>query len=277
MEAVPEGDGMMESVRVPTVDGLSLAAVLSRGRRADVIIWLHGISVNKDEYLGFFRDGATRFKSKDISSIRFDFRGHGESDGSSLDFSVIAQILDLQAIMRLAEREFGLSARIHLVAASFGAPPAVFAAARYPTRVHSVSLIAPVLSYQRTFLNPETEWTRELFSAEKLQLLDETGRLYFDSAFCIGPRLVEEMRLLSPIATLASLRQPVLVIHGNRDSMVPYDATVQACSGLEHVRLVTLKGADHGFMQEGDEEGVSPQSVANKAKIFRLIEEQLGC
>lgn len=267
----------MESVRVRTVDGFNLAAVLSRTDGADVVIWLHGISVDKDEYLGFFRDGAMRLEGNGISSIRFDFRGHGDSGGSSLDFSVIAQNLDVQAIMRLAEREFGLRVRIHFIAASFGAPPAVFTAARYGTRVHSVSLIAPVLSYERTFLAPETEWARELFSVEKLQQLDHTGRLYFDGEFCIGPRLVEEMRLLSPSAALAGIPQPVLVIHGDRDSMVPYDATVQACGDLKHVRLVTLNGADHGFMQEGDEEGVSPESVANKEKIYRLIEEQLGC
>ena len=277
MEAMHEGVEMMESVRVPTVDGYDLAAVLSRGSGADVAIWLHGISVDKDEYLGFFRDGAKRLQSKGISSIRFDFRGHGDSGGNSLDFSVITQNLDVQAIMRLAEREFGLRARIHLVAASFGAPPAVFAAARYRSRVHTVSLIAPVLSYRRTFLEPETEWTGELFSEEKLQQLEHTGRLYFDPEFCIGPGLVEEMRLLSPTATLASLPQPVLVVHGDRDSMVPYDATVQACAGLEHVRLVTLNGADHGFMQEGDEEGVSPESVANKDKVYGLIEEHIGC
>ena len=85
------------------------------------------------------------------------------------------------------------------------------------------------------------------------------------------------MRLLFPIGALSDLRQRVLVIHGDRDSMVPYDATVQACRDLAHVKLVTIHGADHGFMQEGDEEGLSPQSLANKDRIYRLIEEHLEC
>lgn len=267
----------MEPLRVHTIDGFDLSTLLSRGDSREVIIWMHGIAVNKDEYLGFFRDGAQRFANKGITSIRFDFRGHGESSGSSLDFSVVAQNLDVRAVMSLAQRQFGPGAPIHVVGASFGAPPAVFLAARHPEAVHSVSLIAPVLSYHRTFLNPETDWAKELFSREKLRQLDDTGRLYFDAEFCIGHRLVEEMRIIRPASALADLQQRVLVVHGDRDSMVPYDATVEACRGLHHVKLVTLNGADHGFMQEGDEDGVSPQSIANKERIYRMIEEHLRC
>lgn len=268
---------MMESLLVRTVDGFDLSTVLSRGASSEVIIWMHGIAVNKDEYLGFFREGAQRFADKGITSIRFDFRGHGESGGSSLDFSIVAQNLDARAIMGLAQRQCGPGSRIHVVGASFGAPPAIFLAARYPEAVHSVSLIAPVLSYHRTFLVPETDWAKELFSPEKLRQLDDTGRLYFDSEFCIGHRLVEEMRIVRPATALAELRQRVLVVHGDRDSMVPYDATAQVCRNLPHVNLVTLNGADHGFMEEGDEEGVSPQSIANKKRTYRMLEEHLRC
>ncbi len=265
----------MDARRVNTVDGYEISIVLSRGGSREVVIWMHGISVDKDEYLGFFRDGAQRFAENGVTSIRFDFRGHGDSSGSSLDFSVVGQNLDVRAIMALAQRQFGSGSRIHVVGASFGAPPAIFAAARYPDAVHSVSLIAPVLSYQRTFLEPETDWARDLFSPQRLRELEDTGRLYFDSEFCIGHRLVEEMRVIRPDIALAGIQQRVLVVHGDRDSMVPYDVTVQACRGLQHVKLVTLNGADHGFMQEGDEEGVSPQSVANKERIYCMLEEHL--
>lgn len=267
----------MEDLRVHTIDGFDLAAVVSRGPTNDVIIWMHGISVDKDEYLGFFREGARWFAKRGPSSIRFDFRGHGASSGSPLDFTVVGQNLDVRAIVDSARQQFGAGARLHIVAASFGSPPAIFAAHRYPKAVHSISLIAPVLSYERTFLQPETEWAKEIFSRDRLQELDKTGRLYFDESFYIGHHLVEEMRLINPIGALAQLKQRVLVVHGDRDSMVPYDATVAACRGLEHVRVVTLEGADHGFVEPGDEEGQLPGSVANKDRIFRLVEENLRC
>ncbi|MBI4556877.1 MAG: alpha/beta fold hydrolase [Candidatus Hydrogenedentes bacterium] len=267
----------MEDLRVHTIDGFDLAAVVTRGRTDDVIIWMHGISVDKDEYLGFFREGALWFANRGPSSIRFDFRGHGASSGTPLDFTVVGQNLDVRAILDLARRQFGAGARLHIVAASFGSPPAIFAGHRYPKVVLSVSLIAPVLSYERTFLVPETEWAKAIFSKDQLDQLDQTGRLYFDESFYIGHHLVEEMRLINPVGALTQLKQRVLVVHGDRDSMVPYDATHTACRGLEHVRLVTLKGADHGFVEPDDEEGRLPGSVANKERILRLVEEHLQC
>lgn len=277
MDRHPSGADVMEEFRLHTLDGYHIAAVLTRADSSDVVIWTHGISVDKDEYLGFFRDGAQWLARKGITSIRFDFRGHGGSSGSSLDFSIVGQNLDTRAVIEFVQQEFSGRARIHVVGASFGAAPAIFAAARYSDTIESVALISPVLSYVRTFLKPETEWAKELFSDDQLRALYNSGRLYLDSTFCIGPRLVEEMWIIRPDTELRHLSQRVLAIHGNRDSMVPFDATVQACRGLEHVVFVTLQGADHGFMQEGDEEGLTPQSLANKEAIFRKLEDHIRC
>lgn len=265
----------MTHLRLRSPDGYDLAAVLTPAGHTDVVIWMHGISVDKDEYLGFFRDGAEWLARRDIASVRFDFRGHGQSAGTSLDFSIAGQNLDVRAVMEFVRHRFHPKARLHLVGASFGAPPAVFAAERYQRAIASVSLISPVLSYRRTFLRPETEWAQELFSTNHLQDLYESGRLYFDETFCISPRLVEEMWIVRPDVALRGLSQRVLVIHGDRDSMVPYDATFEACRELGHVRLVTLAGADHGFMHEDDEEGVTRESLANKERIFSELEAHI--
>ena len=261
---------MDQKTRIRTADGYELDAIMTRGERSDMIIWMHGISVDKDEYLGFFRDGANALAREGYPSIRFDFRGHGDSDGSSLDFSVVGQNLDAEAVIQFARDTNGSSPlRLHLIGASLGAPPAVFAAARHPDMIQTVCLISPVLSYQRTFLKPETEWASELFAEEQMEIMERTGRLQLDTEFCIARHLVEEMRIVRPDVALRELHQPVLVFHGNCDSMVPYDATVEACRDLKQVRLVTMDGIDHGYMILGDDEGLDPKSIANKRNIYR--------
>lgn len=267
---------MDKLARLQTVDGFEIATIITRSTSDRVVIWMHGIAVNKDEYLGFFRDGARFLVDYKVSSVRFDFRGHGDSSGSSMDFSVIGQNMDMKAVLQYVRKQSGLeNPKVHLVAASFGAPPAIFAAARYPDLVRTVCLISPVLSYFRTFLRPETEWASELFTARHLKVAEEGGKLYMDKDFCVGARLVEEMHVIRPDIALAELRQPVLVLHGNRDSMVPYDATVQACDGLRHVKLMTMNGVDHGFMIAGDDEGVDGKSIANKKDIYRQIKRHI--
>jgi len=257
---------------VPTVDGFQLSVVVTEASARDIVIWMHGIAVDKDEYLGFFREGADYLAQEGFTSIRFDFRGHGESSGNSLDFSVVGQNLDVKAVIDYTNEQIAnTGARLHLVAASFGAPPAIFAGARYPDAISSISLISPVLSYKRTFLEPETEWAAEIFTEEQFKALNERGKLLFDQDFWIHIHLVEEMRVVRPDVGLRELRQPVLVFHGDKDSMVPYDVTAQACQGIDNVLLVTMHGVDHGFMLKGDEEGITPGSIENKLAIYRQI------
>lgn len=269
---------MDQQTKLHTVDGFEISTILTQGTRSDIVIWMHGISVNKDEYLGFFRDGTQFLAREGFVSIRFDFRGHGESSGSSLDFSIIGQNLDVKSVIEFARKNCGVkNPRLHVVGASFGAPPAIFAAGRYPDIIHTVCLISPVLSYQRTFLRPETEWTMELFSEEKMKLLEESGQIYLDSEFCISRYLIEEMHVIRPDVALSELKQSVLVFHGNRDSMVPHDATVEICYGLRNVKLVTMDGVDHGFMLEGDDKGTNQGSIANKNTIYRQLLDHLKC
>lgn len=261
---------------VRTVDGFQLSLVVTEAGVRDIVIWMHGITVDKDEYLEFFLEGAHYLAQEGFTSIRFDFRGHGESSGNSLDFSVVGQNLDVKAVINYINEQIAHTrARLHVVAASFGAPPAIFAGARYPDAINSISLISPVLSYKRTFLEPETEWAAEIFSKEQFKALDEQGKLLFDQDFWIHLNLVEEMRIVRPDVGLRELRQPVLVFHGDKDSMVPYDVTAQVCRGVSNIRLVTMHGVDHGFMLEGDDEGMRAGSIENKLAIYRQISNHL--
>jgi uncharacterized protein len=264
------------SVSIKTTDGFKLSAAVDSGDRPDCVVWLHGISVDKDEYLGLFKDGAEFLNASGYSSIRFDFRGHGKSSGSKLDFTVVGQALDTEAAVTYALQKLPITPhRIHLAATSFGAPPAIFAALRHPDVISTVALVAPVLSYRRTFLEPETDWAREIFNEESLERLYREGRLYFDDSFFVGQTLVEEMRLIRPDLALREVNQPVLIAHGDRDSMVPYDATVQACRGVRCVRLEPMAGIDHGHIAEGDDDGTSPASQENKKRLLALLLEHV--
>ena len=158
--------------------------------------------------------------------------------------------------------------RIHLVGASFGAPPAIFGALKLH-RMYSPFSDLPGPVHWQTFIEPSTEWAAELFSKEKRTELDRTGTLYMDSEFCIGHRLLGEMEVIQPDQALEAVTQQVTVVHGDKDSMVPYRVSVAVCSFLRNVHFVTLVGADHGYMKAGDDEGRLEESVANQAKSVR--------
>lgn len=262
---------MKNNIYLKTVDGYDISTEINIAESSDLIIWLHGITETKNEYLNFFKDGSAWFEKNGISSVRFDFRGHGNSSGISSEFSIVGQIIDALTVIDYIKSNFKNSYRIHLVGLSFGAPPSIYLSMKYPDLIKSLTLIAPVLSYKRTFINPETEWAKSLFSETNVNELEKTGKLYFNESFFIGLNLYIEMNLVNPEMFLPKIIQPTLVMHGDKDSMVPYDATNQICKNLSNLNLVTLFGSDHGYMQEGDDEGILKKSKENKIFIYEKI------
>lgn len=259
-----------------TVDGFSISATHTVSDGAEgVVLWLHGITVDKNEYLGFFEDGAEYLEKKGVDSLRIDFRGHGQSSGSSLDFSVAGQMLDLEvALDYLICYYQNPKLKIYVVACSFGAPPAIFMATRR-NMFRKLVLIAPVLSYKRTFLEPETKWAKEIFNEKTLLKAAKTNRLYINPKFPISMRLIEEMVLTKPEIALCELRQPTIVIHGDADSMVPFNVSKSTVKRARCAKLKRFRHMDHGFNDADDEKGTAERSVKNKQRMFKIIERHV--
>jgi len=265
---------MTNSCILKTIDDFELSIMHTEAKGKAVVLWLHGITVDKNEYLNFFKEGSQYLEALGVDSLRIDFRGHGESSGTSLDFSIVGQMMDVEAALnylnqRYSEKGFTL----YIVGCSFGAAPAIFAALRWPKIVKNIILIAPVLSYIRTFIQPETEWGQSIFNVLALSKMEKTKKLYINDDFPISIRLVEEMRLIDPLVALKQLKQGVTIIHGDADSMVPYDVSKQAASAMSTVKLFTFKNMDHGFTDVDDEIGTSLKSQENKKRIYDIISE----
>ena len=266
---------MNRPLRLKTLDGFEISAVHTTiaKRTNHIVLWLHGITVNKDEYLNLFRDGAEYLADHGVDSLRIDFRGHGSSSGSSLDFSIVGQMFDVEsALTYLWKRYSRHQINIHIVGCSFGAPPAIFAAACYPDDVKNLVLIAPVLSYDLTFLAPKTNWAKSIFSKTKLKRMAKTQKLYFNAKFPVSIQLVEEMKIIRPDLALGQLKQKTVLIHGEADSMVPFSVSKELALQTSKVHLIAMNNMDHGFNDADDEQGNDPRSIENKQRIFKIIQ-----
>lgn len=259
---------------IQTCDSFSIAAIHTESNHRSIILWLHGITVNKDEYLNFFRDGADYLSERGLDSLRIDFRGHGESSGTSLDFSIIGQMFDVDAALNYIVQHYSQeNIPLYVIGCSFGAPPAIYAALNNPQLIKGIVLISPVLSYKRTFLNPETEWAQSIFNSRTLSELQNTSKLYLDNDFPISNRLVEEMKLIRPENDITEIKQNIVIIHGDADSMVPYNVSKDIATLSNNIKFFSIPGMDHGFMDENDEEGTGKKSLENKNQIYEIILE----
>jgi pimeloyl-ACP methyl ester carboxylesterase len=264
---------MEKNLTLKTIDNYSISVIHTICKGKGIILWLHGITVNKDEYLNFFSDGVKYLCEKGFDSIRFDFRGHGESSGTSLDFSIVGQMFDVDSVMEYLIGHYQKKLKINIVGCSFGAPAAIFTAINYKIYVKKVILISPVISYKDTFLEPKTEWAKSIFNNKTLSDLKIKKKLFFDENFPISYRLVEEMKIIKPDLAINNVKQNIVLIHGDSDSMVPYAVSRNISKHFKNIKFISVKGMDHGFMDKNDEEGISRKSLNNKMLIYRIIEE----
>ncbi|MHC4155072.1 MAG: alpha/beta hydrolase [Planctomycetota bacterium] len=253
-------------------DGTQLTGILTAPVAPEGSVLLcHGIAVDKNEWNDFYVEVARRLYENTFASLRFDFRGHGESAGRPEDITVAGEALDVAAsASKLIECVGG---RISLVGTSFGAGPAIFYVKKNPELVKCLVLLCPVLDYVGTFLEPETPWAKEIFCEEGFRQLEETGHIALDEGFEVSRRLIEEFKVVKPWEVLSRVPCPVLTMHGDRDSMVPFRVSEEHGRPNADSEFVRVEGADHGFVEFGDEDGVWAESKANRGFVIQRVSD----
>ena len=195
-----------------------------------------------------------------IATLKFDFRGHGESSGSGEDFSIVGQLIDIEAALQWVRHESGAAgAPISFLGVSFGGGAGALFEHSW-SAFDRLTFFAPVLDYSATFLSGLTAWSRSNFGDASCNEALTENFLLLDGQFKIGHRLLKEMPLLNPLAALRRISKPLQFFHGTADSLVPCRITQDAVDGLPNADVHIIQGMGHGLYVSGDESGVSAAS-----------------
>lgn len=223
------------------------------------IVMAHGITVDKDEN-GAFIQLADELCQAGFAVLRFDFSGHGESEGKSVDMTITRERRDLEAAIDEAKKNYS---EIGLLGASFGGGTSVlfFNVARNQNKLKCLCLWNPVLNYDHTFLNPTLPWIRERKTHMVKEIQEKGWTTLGSNNFVIGKPLFEEMAILKPYEALKEITIPTVIIHGDKDSKVSYEDSKEYVNYLNNGSLITIKGAEHGFHE------LSATTQANKETI----------
>lgn len=243
-------------------DGLRLAGTLTRPSGADTAaaVLVHGGGVTRDE-AGFFTRLAAALAEAGIPVLRFDLRGHGESEGRQEDLTISAVANDISAAVSHLRGQTGTGSA-HIYGTSFsGGITAVFAA-RHVRQVRSLTLANPLLDYKKRFIDDKPYWHDDRIDDAEGQLLAERGYLEHSPTFRLGRPLLNEVFYIHPRKALGELSVPTLFLHGTRDTFIPVEssrAAVTQVTGAE-ARLVEVDGAQHGFAVHDDPGYLQPQT-----------------
>ncbi|TDQ00644.1 alpha/beta hydrolase [Labedaea rhizosphaerae] len=257
----------MFQAELVSADGITLEAAVHAarggvGRRT--VIQVHGINADMTEG-GMFVRLADRLADNDCDVLRFSFRGHGNSGGTSRGATIAGEMLDLEAAVAFATARF--SGVLSLVASSFGAVSACLALPWLAGQLEKLVLWNPVLDLARTFVRPELPWGKDNFGPAQQKSLWADGFLTIDDEFEIGRVLFAEFDHYRPLDRLMASPVETLIVHGDRDSAVSYDIARAAADEKPGTVFHTVAGSDHGFdtrEREDEAVGVTVQWIASE-------------
>ena len=217
---------------------------LQPGEKCPMVVFCHGFSGRKEGPL--FELVADTLQAHGIASIRFDFNGHGESEGEFVDMTVPNEIEDAKKVVEYVS-SLSYVSDLAIVGHSQGGVVASMLAGQLSEELgkpafKAVALMAPAAVLRDDAIRGNTMGKQydpfnpgeyvELWGGLKL------GVDYIRTAFSL------------PIyETAAKYQGSALVIHGNADRVVPYTYGERFHQIWPNSELVIQEYYDHGFTQ----------------------------
>ncbi|MEZ5922445.1 MAG: alpha/beta hydrolase [Parvularculaceae bacterium] len=202
------------------------------------VIWLGGY---KSDMTGTKAEAISEWAAQNRRSfLRFDYSGHGASEGNFEDGTISSWLVDALVAIDQLTKDY-----VVLVGSSMGGWIATLAALRRPSRVGGLVLIAPAPDFtERLMWDQMSEAQRETLMREG-RLLEPTQ--YSDEPNVITKALIEDGRRHLLLGGPVQIHRPIRIIQGMDDPDVPWRHAVEFAECLEtddlEVRLI--KGGDH--------------------------------
>jgi len=207
-------------------------------------------------WLGGFHSDMTGTKAQVLADqaqatgggyLRFDYFGHGESDGAFEDGTITRWREDALAVIdELTEGP------LVLVGSSMGGWLACLAAMVRPERVKALVLVAPAPDFTETLMEPE-------LSDEARAAIARDGRWirpsdYDEGGYAITRELLEDGARWSILPGPVPIDVPVRILQGGADPDVPWTHALELANALnsDDVVFTLIKDGDHRLSRPQD-------------------------
>lgn len=246
---------VVESCREPfslVVGGKKLFGIYHCPKESSPLATLlvcHGLGGDKQGRYRIYVKLAEMLAKCGVATIRFDFRGCGDSEGELGQMSLATQVEDAQAVLDWAfEKPLFNQGPMAILGSSFGGLVAVQMAARNKELFKGIILWAPVFNGMQW----QEAWNRLKSGGLSGQERDQLTLVNGERA---NPMMFQELFTLKIEQHLLEVGHlPLLHLHGDQDQRVTllhaeaYQTHRQGSKAPS--TFIRLAGADHGFSDQ---------------------------
>jgi len=231
-----------------TIDGSKgkLAAILQKpqlaqGEKVPMVIIMHGFGGRKTEnHLALI---ASKLEAQGIASIRFDFNGHGDSEGEFKDMTVPNEIEDAIKVFEYV-RDLRYVSTVSVLGHSQGGVVSSMVAGKLGAQIKAAVLMAPAAVLRDDAIRGSTMGA----TYDPLNLQGDVE--LFGGRQKLGAEYIRTAFSLPIYETAINFKGALCVIHGTGDRVVPYTYGVRYTTQSDNAELYLLPGEDHGFTKD---------------------------
>lgn len=220
-----------------------------------LVIGCHGFASSKES--STFRELEQRLNHKGIAFFRFDFHGHGDSEGDFENLTVTQAEDDVLSAIAFV-RSKGYTS-LGLVGSSMGGIACILAAAESP-KLKTLALKCPVSNHNGLLIAKASHTTPEQWRKKGFltRTTSEGKKVRLSTAFLDDDENYDGYEAAKHIA------MPTLIVHGDADSIVPLEDSKKLLECLPKGKLEVVTGANHQF-----------EKADQRNKMYDLLEQFL--
>lgn len=229
-------------------DGLNLAAKISvpDTDKYDVAILAYGFVGMMDPKVNDLLPVlAEKLQERGLATVRFDFNGHGESEGPLDNMSIYNELEDYHAVIQYVFDNLTGMDHLYLVGHSQGGVLSSMMAGFYPDKVDKLVIMSPAATLVDDArigtcmgVNYDPHHIPEKIDFKNFKLND----WYFRTA-----------KFINNYDVAREFRGPVLALHGENDQVVNNYASRHYQAIFDNCEFHIISNSDHGLHQNRDE------------------------
>ena len=217
---------------------------LQAGEKCPMVVFCHGFSGTKDGPL--FELICDTLQAHGIASIRFDFNGHGQSEGEFKDMTVPNEIEDAKKVIEYV-RDLPYVSDLAIVGHSQGGVVAAMTAGELSEALgepafKAVALMAPAAVLREDAIRGNT-------MGKNYDPFDAGEYVELWGGLKLGGNYIRTAFTLPIYETAAKYQGPAIIVHGNADRVVPYTYGERFHQIWPKSEYVMQEYFDHGFSQ----------------------------
>lgn len=223
---------------------------MPNNHNGDLVLMFHGFTGNKTEHGGHFRDLSRLLEKNNIASLRMDFSGNGESDGSFNDFTFETMVMEANILL-----DYCLNLKevksIVLLGFSMGGALAAMVAGSRSKDIDKLILWSPAANIIEMI-------KRRYEMSDKLPNKDADFGNY-----PLSLKMYESLDKYNVLEGIGNFDKEVLIIHGKKDMAVNYEVSLEYEKKYKNASLHIIDSAGHGY-----DRSVEKEDLLNKTLQF---------